>query len=358
VVSDELSRPRVPEVAPREPQRRPVYSVVVPVYRNEETLSAVVERLDGLADELDGGLEAVFVVDGSPDASLLLLRRLLSMKRRFSSQLIALSRNFGSFSAVRAGLAAAEGEYLAMMAADLQEPVSLVRDFFRGLAGGEHDIAIGVRTARDDPVRDMLPARVFWWLYRHLVEREIPPGGVDVFGCTRQVADQLLRLNESHTSLVGLLYWVGFRRLEVPYERQPRLIGKSGWGFRRKMRYLLDSIFSFTDLPITAIIVLGAIGVTVSTVWSIIVMAAWAAGKISVPGYTPLMLALFFVTSTVLIALGLVGSYVWRTYENSKGRPSVVSMMHERFDTDDAGDPASRARDQASALGSGSTPAG
>ena len=148
MVSDELSRPAVPEVAPREPQRRPIYSVVVPVYRNEETLSTVVERLDGLADELDGGLEAVFVVDGSPDASLLLLRRLLSMKRRFSSQLIALSRNFGSFSAVRAGLAAAEGEYLAMMAADLQEPVSLVRDFFRGLADGEHDIAIGVRTAR------------------------------------------------------------------------------------------------------------------------------------------------------------------------------------------------------------------
>ena len=335
MVSDELSRAASVQAAPRGPRRRPTYSVVVPVYRNEETISAVVERLDGLAGDLDGDLEGVFVVDGSPDASLLLLRRLLSEKRRFSSQLIALSRNFGSFSAVRAGLAAAEGDYLAMMAADLQEPVSLVRDFFRGLAGGEHDIAIGVRTARDDPVRDMLPARIFWWLYRHLVERQIPPGGVDVFGCTRQVADQLLRLNESHTSLVGLLYWVGFRRLEVPYQRQPRLIGKSGWGFRRKMRYLLDSIFSFTDLPITAIIVLGAVGVAVSTVWSIIVMAAWAAGKINVPGYTPLMLALFLVTSTVLIALGLVGSYVWRTYENSKGRPEVVSMTQERFDPDE-----------------------
>jgi polyisoprenyl-phosphate glycosyltransferase len=335
MVSDELSRSTATGVAPPEPQRRPIYSVVVPVYRNEDTLGAVVERLDGLADELDGALEAVFVVDGSPDASLLVLRRLLAETRRFSSQLIALSRNFGSFSAVRAGLAVAEGDYVAMMAADLQEPVSLVRDFFRGLAGGEHDIAIGVRVARDDPVRDMLPARIFWWLFRHLVQPEIPPGGVDVFGCTRQVAGQLLQFEESHTSLVGLLYWVGFRRLEIPYERQPRLVGTSGWGFRRKMRYLLDSIFSFTDLPITLIIVLGAIGVLVSTVWSIIVVAAWAAGKIKVPGYTPLMLAIFFVTSTVLIALGLVGSYVWRTYENSKGRPSVVPMTHERFDTDE-----------------------
>jgi polyisoprenyl-phosphate glycosyltransferase len=348
-----VSRESPEGAAVSERRRDVVYSVVVPVYRNEPTLAAVVERLDGLAGDLDGGLEAVFVVDGSPDASLLVLRRLLSTAHPFSSQLIALSRNFGSFSAVRAGLAAADGVYLAMMAADLQEPVSLVRDFFQGLAAGEHDIAIGVRTARDDPARDMVPARVFWWLYRHLVQPEIPPGGVDVFGCTRQVADELLRLDESHTSLVGLLYWVGFRRLEVPYERQPRPVGASGWGFRRKLRYLLDSIFSFTDLPITAIIVLGAIGVTVSTVWAAVVLGAWAAGRIKVPGYTPLMLALFFVTSTILIALGLVGSYVWRTYENSKGRPSVVAMTHERFGADDVRAPA-----QASADGSGRTPSG
>jgi polyisoprenyl-phosphate glycosyltransferase len=341
VVSDEMSLGRSVEVGPLErsevpanARKRPAYSVVVPVYLNEPTLGLLVERLEDLADELDDHLEVVFVVDGSPDGSVVLLRRLLSEERRFSSQLISLSRNFGSFSAVRAGLAAAEGDYIAMMAADLQEPVSLVRDFFRGLAGGEHDIAVGVRLAREDPVKDMLPARVFWWLFRRLVEPEIPSGGVDVFGCTRQVAGQLLRLEESHTSLVGLLYWVGFRRLEVPYERQPRLVGTSAWGFRRKVRYLLDSIFSFTDLPITAIIVVGALGVAVSTIWSCVVLGAWAAGQINVPGYTPLMLAIFFVTSLILIALGLVGSYVWRTYENSKGRPSVVPMTHERFGAD------------------------
>jgi polyisoprenyl-phosphate glycosyltransferase len=192
-----------------------------------------------------------------------------------------------------------------------------------------------VRTARDDPVGDMVPARLFWWLFRRLVQPQIPPGGVDVFGCTRRIASQLVRMEESHTSLVGLLYWLGFRRLEVPYVRQPRPVGSSGWGFRRKVRYLLDSIFSFTDLPITVIIVVGAIGVAASTVWAIVVLAAWAAGKISVPGYTPLMLAILFVTSAILISLGLVGSYVWRTYENSKRRPSVVPMTHERFGVED-----------------------
>lgn len=312
---------------------RAVYSVIVPVYGNEGTLARLVERLEGLAEELNDQLEAVFVVDGSPDGSLVLLRRLLSEERHFSSQLIALSRNFGSFSAIRAGMAAAEGDSLAVMAADLQEPVSLVLDFFKGLAEGQHDVAVGARTTRDDPVRDMLPARAFWWLFRRLVEPEIPRGGVDVFGCTRQFASELLRLEESHTSLVGLVYWLGFRRLEVPYVRQPRQEGTSSWGYRRKVRYLLDSIFSFTDLPVSAIIALGALGVAVSTVWSLVVVVAWALGRISVPGYTPLMLALFFVTSSILIALGLVGSYVWRTYENSKGRPGVVPMTHERFGT-------------------------
>lgn len=308
------------------------YSVVVPVYRNEPTLAALVERLESLAGELDAPLEVVFVVDGSPDASLLVLRRLLADEEAFSAQLIALSRNFGSFSAIRAGMAAGEGEYLAMMAADLQEPVSLVRDFFSALTTGEHDVAIGTRTSRSDPAGSARAARLFWWLYRRLVQKEIPPGGVDVFGCTRQVADELVRLDESNTSLVGLLYWLGFRRVDVPYERLPRPEGKSAWSFRRKVRYLLDSIFSFTDLPITLIIALGALGVVVSTVSAMVVLAAWAAGQIDVAGYTPLILAFFFMTSLILIALGIVGSYVWRTYENSKGRPGAVTMTHERFD--------------------------
>src|SRR5437660_890740 len=126
------------------------YSVVVPVYRNEETLEAVLERLDGLATRLDGPLEAVFVVDGSPDGSLELLRERLASEHRFSAQLIALSRNFGSFSAVKTGLGTARGDFVAVMAADLQEPVSLIEDFFAGLGSGEHDVAVGVRVARND----------------------------------------------------------------------------------------------------------------------------------------------------------------------------------------------------------------
>ena len=309
----------------------PRYSVVVPVYRNEATLAALVERLEGLAGELDAPLEIVFVVDGSPDGSLVLLRRLLAEQATFSSQLIALTRNFGSFSAIRAGLAAAEGELLAVMAADLQEPVSLVREFFLRLDTGEVDVTVGARSSRADDRAGQTASRLFWWLYRHLVQPDIPAGGVDVFGCTRQVANELVRMDESHTSLVGLLYWVGFRRAEVAYDRLPRPEGKSAWSFRRKVRYLLDSIYSFTDVPITLIIALGVVGVVVSTVSALAVLVAWATDQIDVAGYTPLILAVFFMTSLIIIALGIVGSYVWRTYENSKGRPDSVTMTHERF---------------------------
>ena len=312
----------------------PRYSIVVPIYRNEETLAALVDRLDDLAAKLDGGLETVFVVDGSPDGSLRLLRDLLKGERHFSAQLIALSRNFGSFSAIKAGLAEARGEFVAVMAADLQEPVSLIEDFFAKLGTGEHDVAVGLRTARGDPAGGAVASRLFWWLYRRLIQSEIPPGGVDVFACRRDVAAQLARLDESHTSLVGLLYWLGFRRVEIPYVRQARPAGKSAWTLRKRIRYLQDSIYSFTSLPIAAITVVGVVGVVASVSYAAVVVAFWAAGKIEVAGYTPLMLALLFMASSVLIGLGIVGSYVWRTYENSKGRPTAVTMTHERFGPD------------------------
>jgi glycosyltransferase involved in cell wall biosynthesis len=306
------------------------YSVVVPVYGNEATLPALVERLEALAARLNGPMEAVFVVDGSPDGSLLVLRRLLE-SARFSSQLVAHSRNFGSFAAIRTGFAAAEGDFVAAMAADLQEPVELVEDFFSHLSTGEYDVTVGTRTSRDDPRTSMFLSRVFWGVYRRSVHRDMPAGGVDIFGCTRQVANQLVALDESHSSLVGLLYWLGFRRAEVPYRRAPREEGRSGWSFKKKLRYFLDSVYSFTDVPITLLTTIGAVGAVLTVLAGASLIVARLTGVIEQSGYTPLMLVMLLSTFTLLFGLGLVGSYVWRTYENSKGRPAAVAMSHERF---------------------------
>jgi glycosyltransferase involved in cell wall biosynthesis len=306
------------------------FSVVVPVYGNEGSLGLVLERLEKVASRIDGRLEVVFVVDGSPDGSLLVLRRLLP-EFCLPSQLVAHSRNFGSFAAIRTGMAAARGEFVATMAADLQEPPELLEEFFGHLASGEWDVAVGRRTARSDPGFSMLLSRAFWGMYRRMVHREIPPGGVDMFACTRDVSRRLVALDESHSSLVGLLYWLGFRRVEVPYARAPRLEGKSGWSLRRKLRYFLDSVFSFTDVPVLLLTGVGVVGGLLTVLTSVLVVVARLTGVIKQAGYTPIILVVMLSTFTLLLALGIVGSYVWRTYENSKGRPGAVAMSHEVF---------------------------
>ncbi len=192
-----------------------------------------------------------------------------------------------------------------------------------------------MRTARDDPWSTRVSSAAYWRLYRRFVQREMPESGVDIFACTRSVASHLVRLDESHTSLVGLLFWMGFRRVEIPYEREARRHGTSGWSLRRRLRYLLDSVFSFTDLPVLIITIVGVIGVSLSVLVGVGVLVAWATSSITVAGYTPVMLALVFTGSSVLLALGIIGSYVWRTYENTKGRPSALPMTHERFGTND-----------------------
>ena len=305
------------------------YSVVIPVYGNASTLGAVVSRLSEVASRLDGPMEAVFVVDGSPDTSLLVLRRLLP-EATIPSQLVVHSRNFGSFAAIRTGLSVARGRYVGVMAADLQEPPELMEAFFARLSGGQVDVTVGRRESRTDPAMSAVASRTFWWLYRRTINPSIPRGGVDVFGCTREVAGELLRLDEAHSSLVGLLFWVGFRREEVPYERAPRPSGKSGWTIHKRVRYLLDSVFSFTDIPISLLSTVGLVGGLLTTLAAIFVFAGWASGRISDPGYTPLMLVMLFSTFTLLSGLGIVGSYVWRTFENSKARPlSIPSAVEE-----------------------------
>lgn len=309
------------------------YSVVIPVYGNQDTLAEVVRRLTEVAGRLDAPLEAVFVVDGSPDGSQVLLERLLP-EAAIPTQLLVHSRNFGSFPAIRTGLAAARGEYVGVMAADLQEPPELMEAFFERLATGDADVVVGRRESRDDPAVSSLLSRTFWSLYRRTINPQIPPGGVDVFGCTRTVAQRLLALEESHSSLVGLLYWLGYRRAEVPYSRVARTTGKSGWTLRKRVRYLLDSVFAFTDIPISVLTAVGVGGTALTAVAGLVVFVSWLTGSITEVGYTPLMLVVLFSTFVLLAGLGVIGSYVWRTYENSKGRPTSVAMAHRVYGDD------------------------
>ena len=305
-------------------------SLVIPVYNNEENLPRLFVELDALAARLPDDFEVVFVVDGATDASLARLsERLPAWPVR--SQLVELSRNFGSFAAIAAGLAAAQGDFVAVIAADLQEPPELVLEFHRVLSTGEADVVLGHRARRADPALSRWSSELFWGLYRRFVVPEMPRGGVDVFACTRQVRDRLLELQEANTNLVALVLWVGFRRRFVAYERRARLEGRSGWTFGRKLRYALDSIFSFTDLPIRALLLLGAAGTVFAVAASALVFVMWTLGRIPVLGYTPLMLVIMFFGGLTALGLGIVGQYLWLSLQNSRRRPNFVVKSVTRF---------------------------
>ena len=272
----------------------------------------------------------MFVVDGSPDRSLQILReRLAAWPHR--AQLIELSRNFGSFAAIAAGLRHGTGDYFAVLAADLQEPPELALEFHRRLAAGDVDVVFGHRTRRTDGWWSQLASQSFWSLYRRFVVKEMPKGGVDMFGCTRAVRDRLLELTEVNTNLIALLFWLGFRRAFVPYERRARVEGRSGWTLGRKIGYALDSIFSFTDLPIRALLILGALGTAAAVVGGATVFVFWLLGRIPVLGYTPLMLVITFFGGLTALGLGIIGQYLWLSLQNARRRPNFVVKSVETF---------------------------
>jgi hypothetical protein len=225
---------------------------------------------------------------------------------------------------VAAGLRAGRGDYFAMVAADLQEPPELVVRFHALMKSGEADVVFGHRTGRADAWFSQVLSESFWGLYRRFVLKDMPQGGIDVFGCTRQVRDRLLELKELNTNLIALLFWLGFRRVFVPYRRLPRLEGTSAWTVAQKLRYALDSVFSFTDLPIKALLILGALGTTAACIAGATVFAFWSMGRVPVLGYTPLMLVISFFGGLTALGLGIIGQYLWLSLQNARSRPSFV----------------------------------
>ena len=305
-------------------------SLVIPVYKNEENLPRLFRELEAFAASFGSPLEIVFVVDGSPDASLRILQeRLPAWPLR--TQLIELSRNFGSFAAIAAGLQHGRGGYFAVISADLQEPLELVAEFHRVMAAGQADVVFGHRTSRADPRGSHLMSESFWQLYRRYVVPEMPEGGVDMFGCTRQVRDHVIAMREVNTNLIALLFWLGFRRAFVPYERRARLEGRSAWTLGRKLRYALDSVFSFTDLPIRALLLLGTIGTGLAVVAGVTVFIGWLTGRVPVLGYTPLMLVITFFGGLTALGLGITGQYLWLTLQNARARPNFVVKTASTF---------------------------
>jgi glycosyltransferase involved in cell wall biosynthesis len=311
------------------------YSLVVPVFRNEQAIPDLLAALVRLHAELHGALEVVLVVDGSPDRSLAALVEALPATG-LHAKVLDMARNFGAFAAIRAGLIEARGPYFAVMAADLQEPPELVIEFFRKLEADACDVVCGVREGRDDPLAARAASALFWATYRRLVQPEMPKGGIDVFGCNQRARDELVAFSEAHSSLVGQLVWIGMRRLEVPYRRRARAHGKSGWTLGKKITYMLDSSLAFSDLPIRLLFAVGCIALVIALCYAAVVLVARLTGIISEPGYATTVLLIAGFGALNALGLSVVGAYAWRAFENTKGRPLAIVQRRYTFgDTHD-----------------------
>lgn len=299
------------------------YSIIVPVYQNEDSIPKLLINLSTLSEKLNHDLEVIFVIDGSMDKSQdLLVIGCQDMK--FKSQIIIHSKNFGSFAAITTGLKYDNSEYSSTYSADCQEPTSLIENFYEILEKDKVDVVFGQRLERQDNILSKIYSNLFWKIYRATIDSDMPRGGVDIFGCNRAFRNELVKLEESRSSLIALAFWLGFERRTVKYSRLAREAGKSTWTFRKKLNYFLDSLFSFTDLPIRVLLSGGAIGVILSLVLGSVILILSLYGDIKVPGYSPTVLLILFFGALNIFGIGLVGSYAWRAYENSKKRPNAV----------------------------------
>lgn len=314
-----------------QPILKPALSLVVPIYGNEDSIRDLMAAIRGISTAVGGAFEAILVVDGSLDRSDLVLRELLPTAG-FPARLITLSRNFGAFSAIRVGLEHAGGAVVAAMAADLQEPPELILEFERVLRTCSCDVAFGVRESRKDPAFSRAASHLFWAIYRRFVMPDIPKGGVDIFAMTDQFRDRLVCMRESNTSLLAQLFWLGGRRAFVSYERRERQHGTSAWTLTKKLRYFSDSVFAFTDLPVRVLMLLGMLSMSLAVLLSVVTLVAKLSGLVDIPGYTGTMLAILFFGALNSLGLGVVGSYAWRAFENTKGRPLAIIQSEEMYD--------------------------
>jgi glycosyltransferase involved in cell wall biosynthesis len=298
-------------------------TVVVPVYWNEATLPALLERLRTVADELlPDELEMLFVDDGSGDDSYALLRAEAERDERV--QVVRLSRNFGSNAAILAGLTFARGDALVVIAADLQDPPELIPELVREWQDGA-EVVVAARRSRDDPFFSRLLSSVFNRLFRRFVFRDFPAGGFDFLLVSRRVARVLADMAERNSYIFGQAMWVGFERQVVEYDRTARAGGRSRWTLGKKAKYFVDAFTAFSYVPIRAASLLGFVLALAGFLYAAVLIVLRVTGAISnAPGFAALAVLILVAAGAQLVVIGIIGEYLWRVLEESRRRPAFI----------------------------------
>ena len=295
-------------------------SVVVPVYQNRETVGETCLRVLQVREQSFSHLdvEIVFVDDGSQDGSWEELERVRAENPDHVS-LVKLSRNFGQLGAILAGYEAARGDAVITLSADLQDPVGVMAQMVSQWETGQ-EIVIAYRESRDDGAAASVFSRIAYGVARRANPR-IPVGGFDYLLLSRRAAKLLCSFNGRHRFFQGDVLWLGFPTTFIPYARERRKHGKSGWTFAKKFKYFTDLILDSSYVPIRLMSGLGFLTALAGLIYTVVIVGAWFQGQTPFAGWAPIMVTLLIVGGLIMMMLGIIGEYLWRIYDDVKERP-------------------------------------
>jgi dolichol-phosphate mannosyltransferase len=298
---------------------RPKYSLVLPIYNEEETIPELVRRIGQLMDQLDGHGEAIFVDDGSSDSSYEAMIAAREIDPRF--KLLRLSRNFGHQIAVTAGLDVASGDAVIVMDADLQDPPEVALALAARWREG-YDVVYAVREERHGESRfKRATASGFYRLFKRMSDVDVPLDVGDFRLVDRRALDAFLSMRESNRYVRGMFSWIGFRQVGVPFTREERFAGETKYPLRRMVRFATDGIVSFSAYPLRLALKVGFLVSAFSFVLGIVFLASRLAGFYSVPGLASIAVFVAFLGGIQLLLLGIMGEYIARIHDEVKGRP-------------------------------------
>ena len=305
-------------------------SLIIPCYNEEEVLPILYEALKGVRESMkDSGkeFEFIFVSDGSRDKTQDIIKGFAETDP--DVRYVFFSRNFGKEAAMYAGMQKAKGEYVAILDADMQDPPSLIPSMIADLDTGEYDVVAARRVTRqgEPPIRSFF-ARCFYKLINKMIDVEIADGARDFRLMRRQVVDAILSLSERQRFSKGIFAWVGFRTKWVEHENVERAAGETKWSFWKLFRYAIDGIVAFTTAPLRLATYAGFFFAIAGFAYLIYYFIKAIIGRIwdQVAGYPSLLCFILFIGGLVLMALGIIGEYLGRTYIESKGRPIYIPM--------------------------------
>ncbi|MBU1672465.1 MAG: glycosyltransferase family 2 protein [Actinobacteria bacterium] len=304
---------------PRRDVEKILLSVVAPVYNEEENLEPLHARLTGVLEGLGCQYEVLFVDDGSTDSSLAVMRELAAGDPRVG--FISFTRNFGHESATSAGLDFASGDAVVIMDADLQDPPEVIVDMVEAWRNGS-DVVYGRRRQRaKEPALKRASSFLYYRLMRRIAEVDLPVDTGDFRLMDRSIVEFFKRLREKNRFVRAQVAWLTSNTAEVLYDRDPRHAGKTKYNFYKRLKLSIDSIVSFSTFPLRLMSVIGLIIFVLSLIGALVVFIQKLAFGIAIPGYTFLVISLFFLGGTQMLFLGIVGEYMARVYSEVKDRP-------------------------------------